>query len=46
VESPGIQSVQFSGFENNFGWFDNLQVDFLPVPTLPTTLGRVKAHYR
>jgi hypothetical protein len=42
----GIRAIEFSGDGDSFAWFDNLKITFMPAPTLPATLGRLKAHYR
>jgi len=46
VAQPGIRAVQFSGFQQQFGWFDNLVFDLSVVPVEPTTFGAIKARYR
>jgi len=46
IHADGIRAVQFSGYQHDFGWFDNLAVEFAPVATEPMTWSRTKARYR
>jgi hypothetical protein len=46
VSGVGIASVEFSGFGSNFGWFDNLSIEFDSVPTAPVTFSAIKSLYR
>jgi hypothetical protein len=43
VAAPAIHSVEFSGYQDLYGWFDDLQVSFAPVAVAPATWSGVKA---
>jgi hypothetical protein len=46
VSSPGIVSVEFSGHQDGFGWFDDLTFTPDTTPVARTTFGAIKALYR
>ena len=43
VAAPAIHSVEFSGYQDEFVWFDDMQVSLAPVAVVPVTWGGIKA---
>jgi len=43
VAAPDIHTVEFSGFQDDFAWFDDMQVSFAEVAVAPVTWSGVKA---